>query len=596
MRILDAYILARTKRKTRRIRTSLVIFISALLFAVLVFGSFAATGLQKSSSQFKDVGYNGRYLTSAHVNAPPSFDYATTEKNTKAQMDAELRARGHKVTDTVRNSTEYQMELAKRVGEYTMAEDKKRQAAAEQKVIEEFSPKGVYHLNLVDALQSMERQTSEDADPYLTQQKDVLEGKSSGQQNMGPFSQDRPTFHAAETDLLTPLLQPGESFAWQPGQAYPVLMPYPYIAKIAGQSFTNLGSQEKIDVYAQLIHEYTGKELTYCYRNAIAQEQVSAVLRYNKQADTDKDASTKPIPITTCQDFDQAVLKKAGLIQSADPNAPKPLFPQPATIPSLTKQVKVKVVGFVPTQEFGLSNNIFDSLFSGVNSWQSPLPAILPSEVVAQDELLKTPAVGGFMASPQMFYDFATRDEQKRFIDSGCSGMDCVAGDKLFIMPFGSIKVALEGTLKDIMTVAKWVVLGIAALAALMIAMTISKVIADSRREIAVFRALGARRRDIAQIYFTYGLMLAGSALVVSLVLAVAGALIFSAQFSANVNAVMVNAVGAYTMETNTVLFGVNWLWLAGIAGVLLVASLIGIAIPVLLSNRKNLVNVMRDE
>lgn len=596
MKVIDAYILARTKRKTRRIRTALVIFVSALLFAVLVFGSFVATGLQQSAQQFKDVGYNGRYLTTAFPGGPPPYDFPAVEKDVKAQMDAELRTRKVKVDDTVRNGAEYQAELAKRISEILSVKEKERMQMVEQKVRSEFSPSAVYHMNTVDAFQGAELKTAEDDDPYLTQQKAVLEGKATAQQNKGWFDQDRPTFHHVEASMLTPLVRPGQSLNWKAGDPYPVLMPYPYIAKLADESFAKLSSQEKIDLYARLINEYTGKELAYCYRNSTAQEQVSTVLRHNKQAESDNDAATKSIPVTSCQNFDQALLKKAGLIEVTDPNAPKPLFPLPAAIPPLTQEVKVRIVGFVPTQDFGISGNIFDSLFTGVNTWQSPLPAILPSEVVAQEILLQPQAAQGFTISPQQFYDFSNREAQKRFIDSGCSGADCTSSDKLFIMPFGSIKVALEGTFEDIMMVAKWVVLGVAIVAALMITMTISKVIADSRREIAVFRALGARRRDIAQIYFTYGMMLAASALVVAVVMAIVGALIFSAQFSAGVNAIMVNAVGAYTLETNTTLFAINWLWLGGIGGVLLVASLVGIAIPVLLSNRRNLVNVMRDE
>ena len=42
MKIIDAYILARTKRKTRRIRMALVTLVCALMFAVLFFGSFVA--------------------------------------------------------------------------------------------------------------------------------------------------------------------------------------------------------------------------------------------------------------------------------------------------------------------------------------------------------------------------------------------------------------------------------------------------------------------------------------------------------------------------------------------------------------------------
>lgn len=587
MKIIDAYILARTKRKTRRIRMALVVFVSALMFSVLIFGSFVATGLQKSASQFKDVGYNSRFLASAY--SVGYTDYSQFDTEIKAQMDSELRARGVKVDDALRNGSEYMMEFTTRAAQASAKADQERQAALEQKIATNFKPRTFYHLETIESLQGVGLRSEKDPDPFLTS---ALK-PSAEQRPKGFFGQEGPMFLGVEQDMLTPVVASGQSLDWQPGQAYPVLVPYAYLATLADKSVVNVSSEEKINTYRQLIGEYTGKELTYCYRNPTAQEQLSAVLAYNKQAEIDKDRTTNPLPVTPCQGFDQAQLKKLGIIQSSTAGSVKPLFPRPVT-PPLTRDVKLKIAGFVPTPDM-TSNNIFASMFSSINNWPSTMPVILPAEVVAQDPFLRTKSDAGF-AMHYLFVDFANRADQKAFVASGCSGEECMKSDSLFITAFGNIKVALEGTIEGGIKVMKWVVLGISVIAGLMLMMTISKVIADSRREIAVFRALGARRRDIAQIYFTYGFMLAGSSLVVAIVLAVIGALIFSAKFSGGLNTLMVEATGAFTLQTNTVLLGVNWLWLAAIAGVLFLASFIGILIPVLLSNRKNLMNIMRDE
>lgn len=600
MKMIDAYILARTKRKTRRIRMALVTLVCALMFAVLLFGSFVATGMLASAGQFKDVGYNGRYLSLVYKNGPPSIDYTTVNKDLMVKMDAELRAKGVKVDDTLRNGNEYIAELAARTSKFFMAQAAADQAALEKEIVTKHNPKSLYHMEFVDVLQNMMLRTAADPDPYLTGLRKTTEN-SGGEAEKGgfsPYGSGMPSFFSLESEMLTPLVQSGASLQWKPGEPYPALVPYAYVAKIADRSFANLSSQEKIDGYAQLIRDYTGKELAYCYRNATAQEQLSGVLSYNKIAETDKDAATKPIAIESCHGFDQALLKKIGVIQTPASDAPKPLFPKKSQPAPETKEIKIRIAGFVPARDAFPTGNVLSSIFSEVNSWPAELPVFVPKEIVAQDTFLQAEAenMNGFGGAPQLFADFATREEQKRFLASGCSGEDCTAEDTLFLLPFGSIKVALESTFNGLAVAVKWAVLAVAVIAVLMLTMTISKIITDSRREIAVFRALGARRRDIGQIYFTYGLMLAAGAWVVAVVLAVAGALLFSAHFSGSVNALMVESVGAYTLPTSTILFGINWPWVAGITGVLLVASIIGILIPVLLSNRKNLMNIMREE
>ena len=588
MKIIDAYILARTKRKTRRIRTALVTLVSALLFAILFFGGFIVDGLQKSAEQFKDVGFNSRFITTVFSGAAPGYDYGKIEAETKAQMDAELRARNIRVDDSVRNSLEYVSELSSRMSLASTAEEVKARKALEERIAQEFNPKAVYHLERLNEFFGVKLRSEKDSDPYLTQaQRGLREG-------MSPYDPQDAEFHSIESAMIDPLLAEGQTLDWQPGQPYPVLLPYSYVARIADRSMANLSPKESTAAHAQLIRDYAGKELTYCYRNPTAMQQLSAALEYNKLAQSDKDPATKPIPIEPCQPLDQAVLKKAGIIQTSSPDAPKPLFPPPPTPAPATRDIKVKIVGFVPTDERDPNANFLISSFKSVNTWPASLPALIPAEVIAQDASVQNHSEQKL--PPALFIESASREDQKKILDKSCSAEECMQPGSLFVAPFGSVRVAVEGTLEVIGKATNWVVLVIAFLAGLMIMLTISKIIADSRNEIAVFRALGARRRDIAQIYFTYGFMLAGSSLVVSVALAAVAALVFSRMFAPDVNIFLVEATGAFTLQTHTSLFGASWLWLLGIAGLLFVASFIGILIPVLLSNRKNLVDVMRDE
>ena len=66
------------------------------------------------------------------------------------------------------------------------------------------------------------------------------------------------------------------------------------------------------------------------------------------------------------------------------------------------------------------------------------------------------------------------------------------------------------------------VALVIAAIAALIMMGMIGRVIGDSRRETAVFRAIGAKRNDIRAIYSTYTFFLSLGIVVATLVIGTA--------------------------------------------------------------------------
>lgn len=68
----------------------------------------------------------------------------------------------------------------------------------------------------------------------------------------------------------------------------------------------------------------------------------------------------------------------------------------------------------------------------------------------------------------------------------------------------------MESAKKDFTNIYLKVGLVIGLISTIIMMGTIGKIISDSRRETAVFRALGSKRRDIIQIYLTYSLMLAG--------------------------------------------------------------------------------------
>jgi uncharacterized membrane protein len=595
MKLVDAYILANTKRKTRRVRTALVVIVSSLLFGVLFFGVFAVSGVLKTAEQVKDAGFNGRNIVSVNRTGNMGFDYPVESQKIENVMTDELKARSIKVTDQTKLDPSWQAEFIRRISSMAAEKSATTDITFEQSIAAH-KPQGIYHFSSLDLGGGLTYQADPTKDDYVTTlEKQETEGKAI---QYGAQSADSLQFYSSEYGLMRSQIWNGQSFAWHAGQPYPIVVSYAYLEKLSGKSFAGVDASTKNKAYRQLLNQYAGKQLTFCYRNSTAQSQLASVVHYNYVALHDKDAKTNPLAIPVCGGFDQALLKKVEIITTPDPDAPKPLFPAvPEPAPD-TRLLQFKIVGYAPSQtQFG-GNDIANQILSGVTSLpSSPQFAVMPTDVIAQEPMLQPNKQfgGGFTT---FFAEFATRDAEKAYLKTGCKGSEC--GDqhatKPYLTAFGSISFALENMFHAIF---KFILIGmgaIMAIAALMILFTISKVIADSTKEIAVFRSLGARRRDIAEVYYLYGFMLAIAALILAVVLAVIGASVVTSMYQDQLANMFVQAVGAYTTDVHATLLGVQPLWLAAVVGALAVAAFIGISIPIAISLRRKLINILREE
>ena len=594
MKIVDAYILARTKRKTRRIRTALVTLVSGLLFAVLFFGVFLAAGVTQSAAQVKDIGYNSRYLTSIVSSSAYNYDHEALSNQIYAQMDAELRAKKVAVDKSTRDDPSYVAEYSRRLNKVIQDRVQENTRTFEVGLAKLGNPSAVYHLRSLGLSQVVTYHQDYTSDPKVKQLESQQKTKAETE-DKSPFA--RGEFFSVEKDMLRTQLAPGQSFDWQPGQPVPVVLPYPYLEKLSGTSLANVDTQTRNSTYKKLIADYTGKTIDFCHRNQAAQQTLQDVITYNDTAVKDDDKKTNPVAVPVCGDFDRAQLKKLGIIIEPDASDPKPLFKAPDVPPAQTTRMQFKIVGFAPGQDEFVTD-IVGSILAGVNSMAfAPNPILIPREAAAQNPLLAPQQTDSpFMSQEFLLVDFASRADQKAFIANGCKGDECMKGTKPFMTPFGNVSVAFEGIFEFGSTIIFGSVVVIMIIAGLMITFTISKVIADSSKEIAVFRALGARRRDIAQIYYTYGGMLGASALVLAVLIGAAGAYAVHILMQERFAAALIQSVGGYSAEPYVALIGIQPLWLGGVTTALSVAVFIGISIPVFAAIKRKLITILREE
>lgn len=596
MRFLDSIILARTKRKTRRIRTALVIIVSSLLFAVLLFAALVAAGFKNAANQVKDVGFGGRNIVS--VTYEGNIAQGTTDgyDSTVNQMKDELRARKIRVTAETERDSSFASELGYRMNQAFVKSQAEANKKLEDKTREMANPRAIYRFTPLQASPyEMKYQPDPSKDDTAEEIKKRIETGISKPVAADPNKEL--SLYTVEQDMMRTQVYSGQTTKWQPGQPYPIFVSYSFLEKLSGKSFSGANADSKNQGYRELMTAYAGKELFYCYRNGTASEQLEQVIKYNHDAAKDNKASTNPIEVPVCGGFDQALLKKLKIITEPVEPETKPLFPPQPIPPAETIKMSFKIVGFVPSPAaYGTTDAITQILTSVGSLPAGQYPGIIPREVIDQDSRLKRFADGAIGTPNYLFADFNTRAEEIAFIEKSCRGNECTSGLNPSVRPFGNIALAFSGLMGSIAKILLVAVGVVMLIAGLMIMFTISKVIADSTKEIAVFRALGARRRDIAQIYFTYGLMLAGSSVLWAFALAGIGSYVVSHIFADSVAAGLIQATGAYNEPVNVILWGVQPVWLAAIILALATAAIIGIAVPVAANLRRKLINALREE
>ena len=132
-------------------------------------------------------------------------------------------------------------------------------------------------------------------------------------------------------------------------------------------------------------------------------------------------------------------------------------------------------------------------------------------------------------------------------------------------------------TLKPLFT---WVSVAMVVLSALMILYYASGVVQEKRREIGILRALGAGERDIAAIFAINNGIFVVTIIVLSCLLAAVGAVLANSCI-----------IAAYSIAATVIPFGIRQILV--LAGVAIIAMVVGIAVPVIRLMRSKPVDII---
>lgn len=629
----DAIILATTKLRVRRIRTGITVIVSGLLFGCLVAALFVAKGAFHSIGQFNAVGLGSRYIVQAQT-YPPGGDITQNKEvqaraqELYAQQVTDKKAAAKKLGLTYDASADRPpilnpdgkaanafLDMSTPAGlqavlEYTQAHPQAGMADL-KRTATPYHPKGFYS-----------GQTLSPGDGAIAVMAKGVEDFSPNPQDMGTrYQQDillKYPLQVTPTTISRPFLLPASSRSDDHPDAIPIIVDYSAAEKVLGLAPLPKGASasQKLERVRALYRGAGSSVMAACYRNNVSSEQIqtaistAAEIAKNKgNKDYQKPALIYGLPAadscgpaTIAQDTRTAEEKT-----QADKQKQFDALFGTATEPDQLK-IEFRVIGLMPDAQngapgsnaAGILQGLVGSSLSGVIAVPQDMYGALPSAARYQAIFNSQPtAASAIFSNVSTYYAEFTNDGAARaFInDASCNpGPNGCSDTKPFVLnAFGSNSIALQDLQRKFGRAAMLAAAVVILVAVVIMTGTVGRMIADSRRETAVFRAVGAGRLDIAAIYTLYAVMLSACVAVFAFALGLLLARITDWRFWQTATAQAQLVFGGSNLSLQFRFFGVNpavgWVMLATLG-----TGLASMILPLLRNIRRSPIKDMRDE
>lgn len=476
-----------------------------------------------------------------------------------------------------------------------------------------------------------------DGSSYLRVIKDGKESfKPIDNQNFDPMQQKG--FASIETsgirtthqDMLKDLILPGQALvkSKQDG-SIPLLASFSVAEESLGLKSlpANAKPNTKLDRIKDVRGRIAGQTVQVCSRNSTSAELLAKTISQIEEIEQNKNNKeyTKPtviygLPTVPCGEV--RIVKDTRTDEQKKADAKQEAFDQQfGKVPAAGKIVTFRIVGLLPDMADMYANSV-SGILSGVMS------SSIGSGWVVPENLVTLPELAGIVQDPNKADPFSltyiaelpSTDAQKKFIAEQSCQIDglsnapigapmptsvngvntqdaCAKQEKYFVYrSFGNNAAAITDFKRGFNKVFSITLAILAVLSAVIMMGTIGRIIADSRRETAVFRAIGATRFDMATVYTIYTLIMALFVSFAAIGFGMLAATIFNAHYSPIVtpSALLVFNTADYAQKF--VFFGLDTTRLLTVAGAILLASLIGMLPPLIGNLRRSPLRDMRDE
>ena len=633
LRILDASKLALTKLRTRKIRLAATIIVAGLLFGIVVFGLTVLRAGMASVERFSRDTMSTRYLLAySNHNENQSELFYNTPQDAKdrilalhkqhiADKKAAAKALGVEYDEKSeeepitkinqddsgslnRDSWAVKTFLKQHTAEKNPLKPERIDAAAKR-----FGSSTAYRVQDVGGRDGS-------LDVMIGGHEDFQRDKEAVPEQLNEFVSAAGYQTILDESLLNYYFLPHRVHA--ANNEIPVFISYNDAAALLGKKSlpTTASPQQHIERIRELRNEASNITIQVCYRNNASAHLIQQALDQQRTAanKTNNESDAKPsieYALPAADSCGGAIVKKdnrSANEKMADEKLQK--FNQQFSTENITPQqakLTYRVVGLLPDTAYGddLKSKLAGALNANMPSrWIIPkqtfeagaaktyVPNILTTE--------RRELSGGL--SDTTIYEFSDAEHARAFYHASmCNNQPknkdlCVDGVSNFTRPFGSNSLVIEELQQQLTPILWYSLLGVIGVAAFILMLTISRTVADSRKESAIFRALGATRLDIAQIYIMYTLLLAGLITLFAITAGLIGAGVIDALYSADFSTAARYIIMPRDLNTTFQLFTFDPLIIALAAVSIVAAALIGSILPLARNTRRNPMKDMRDE
>lgn len=648
IRLRDTLALSLTKLRTRKIRLIITIVVSGLLFTALVGASMVGRGAFASIGKFGNEGLGKRYIVLGY-NVQNSGNFFTDktvldraialQKDLVARKKAEAKRLGldYDPASEPQAVGEFDTPVGKQqnlnpqsaigkqaIKEYIAAHPEAGQADFE-KIAKPYNAKAFYASMMFPYTFDGRLQVLKDGKERF----DVGGGAANKFQYGPPTGLDSfpSNWTAMSPQMLDPFVLAGQNLQVGADGSIPIIVPYSAAEELLSLSKlpATATPEQKLERTKQLRADAKNVAFSLCYRNATSQGQIDSAIATQQEIDRNKKNKDykKPdlmygLPGEACTPA--PVIRDVRSADQKKRDAKQQQFDEMFGKTAATQTtIKFRVVGIVPDfQAYNaaavdqiLGGLVTSSLGSG---WFSPIEATLSQPLFAS--AFEPSAAAATGQRPNFYAEFKTADDARAFMDKqSCTPNNSVfshpdpsgaqpdpikhctaAGTFFSLNPFGSNSLALESLKEKFTKFFLFAALGVAAIGAIIMMGTVGRLIADSRRETAVFRAIGAKRLDIVQIYLVYTALLS---LLISAFAIVGGSILAAIAQARFADGLTVQALVAYNARDLDQTFQLYTFYLPDmllLTGLAMGIGLISIAIPLIRNVRRNPIRDMRDD
>lgn len=624
IRLRDAAILAGTKLRTRKTRTIVTAVLASLLFAALVFAFTVVKGGVDSYARYSKNGLSQRYITNVFFYSGMNLDLSSarliaeaTERNKQVIAEKKTDAKRLGIEYDAANEPAVTLDDGQGSGKYLNTQNYAVQKVLQAEAAKEATPA---------------EQTKEVAAKYNPKQ--VFETKSfgdtnglaimlAGKESFEPetkqttyYGQDPlSTLSYVSRTITDSFVLDGADLtaAKTTDDVLPVIVTFSSAEKAVGlkalpKTATN---KERLERINEVKRRAVNATLTVCYRNSTSKQLIESTKLQIAERETRKNDKTYQQPSQLYALPDSSSCGAAVVTKDTRSAEEKRLAARQHEFnlkynietEAVQKKLTFRIVGLSADVPDYTNMSTFDNLAMMIGGTSLMGQWVIPSELVEtsiQDDFIAQVSSSDVMSwystgTLGTLVEFSAASDAKRFMtEQNCSTMDCTS--KPTITYFGSNGVLIEDIMNNaanILQIAGLVVSGVAAV--LMMGM-VGRVITDSRRETAVFRAIGAKRNDIRLMYTLY-------VLAFSLIIAIVAILIgfgLASLYNASVVDSLTTSARLMFIETReTSAFTIVGIWPQALGltiGIIVLAGFTSMLLPLARNLARSPLKDMRDE